>query len=67
MDPDNLPERDPSAMDFGAATGAKAWQDIWGAGQGIGAVREVVPAATLVARLAEEYDDARAELLSSAS
>jgi nitronate monooxygenase len=42
MDPDNLPEADPSKMDFDKATsGAKAWKDIWGSGQGIGAVKEI--------------------------
>ena len=61
MDPDNLPESDPSAMNFAAAD-AKAWKDIWGCGQGIGAVTEVLPAAALVARLAREYEAARARL-----
>jgi nitronate monooxygenase len=57
MDPDHLPEAEPSAMDFGAAvsSGAKAWRDIWGCGQGIGAVHAVVPAAKLVERLVQEY------------
>src|SRR5690349_11601343 len=54
LDPDRLPESDPSRMDFGSGR-AKAWKDIWGSGQGIGAVRAVVPAATLVARLKDEY------------
>jgi nitronate monooxygenase len=63
MDPDNLPEADPSKMDFGAATeGAKAWKDIWGCGQGIGAVKEVTSVARLVDRLEREYDAARARL-----
>ncbi|WP_265529466.1 NAD(P)H-dependent flavin oxidoreductase [Sphingomicrobium marinum] len=57
MDPDNLPEADPSAMNF---DGAKAWKDIWGSGQGIGAIKEIVGAGDLVARLAEEYAAARA-------
>ncbi|WP_439534616.1 NAD(P)H-dependent flavin oxidoreductase [Polymorphobacter sp.] len=61
MDPDALPESDPSAMNF-AAMDAKAWKDIWGCGQGIGAVTEVLPAAALVARLAREYDAAIARL-----
>ena len=61
MDPDKLPESDPSAMNFaGGAT--KAWKDIWGCGQGIGAVQQVLPAAQLVARLKREYDAARARL-----
>ncbi|MBZ7920300.1 nitronate monooxygenase family protein [Ensifer adhaerens] len=63
MDPDNLPEADPSKMDFGAATeGAKAWKDIWGCGQGIGAVKEVTSVARLVDRLEREYDAARTRL-----
>jgi nitronate monooxygenase len=64
MDPDNLPTSDPSAMNFGSGgnTDAKAWKDIWGCGQGIGAVKEVLPAAELVARLVREYDDAKARL-----
>jgi nitronate monooxygenase len=64
MDPDNLPEGDPTTMDFGSAAGdAKAWKDIWGCGQGIGAVDAVVPVAERVARLKAEYDAARAALV----
>jgi nitronate monooxygenase len=57
MDPDHLPEADPSKMDFSQATsgGAKAWKDIWGCGQGIGAVKEVTSTAALVDRLDREY------------
>jgi nitronate monooxygenase len=64
MDPDNLPTSDPSKMNFGSGgnTEAKAWKDIWGCGQGIGAVKAVLPAAELVARLKREYDAARARL-----
>jgi nitronate monooxygenase len=62
MDPDHLPESDPSAMNFGGSSGGKAWKDIWGCGQGIGAIRAVVPAAELVARLASEYQAARRRL-----
>ena len=63
LDPDHLPEGDPSKMDFAAAVGgAKAWKDIWGSGQGIGAVEGVVPAAELVARLGREYGAARQRL-----
>ena len=63
MDPDHLPESDPSKMDFGAAiTGAKAWKEIWGCGQGIGAVKEIVPTAQLVDRLAREYAETKARL-----
>jgi len=61
LDPDALPESDPSAMNFGGDA-RKAWKDIWGCGQGIGAVASVVPAAELVARLAREYEAARAKL-----
>lgn len=61
LDPENLPESDPSKMNFGGGA-AKAWKDIWGSGQGIGAVREVVPAAQLVARLKREYQAARERL-----
>ena len=59
MDPDNLPESDPSAMDFG---GSKAWKDIWGSGQGVGSVDAVVPAADLIARFKREYAAAKARL-----
>ncbi|MBX4929747.1 NAD(P)H-dependent flavin oxidoreductase [Rhizobium binae] len=63
MDPDNLPVADPSKMDFEQATGgAKAWKDIWGSGQGIGAVKAVEPVADLVDRLEAEYKAARARL-----
>jgi len=61
LDPDALPVSDPTQMDFGAGK-PKAWKDIWGSGQGIGAVDAVVPAATLVARLVREYGDARVRL-----
>jgi nitronate monooxygenase len=61
LDPDNLPQSDPSKMNFGSGEGskAKAWKDIWGAGQGVGAVHEVVTTAELVARLKREYDEAK--------
>ena len=64
LDPDNLPESDPSAMNFGSGgnSKAKAWRDIWGSGQGIGAVRAVETVADRVDRLAAEYDAARARL-----
>ena len=63
MDPDNLPVADPSKMDFDKATsGAKAWKDIWGAGQGVGSVKAVVPVADLVDRLEREYRQARARI-----
>jgi nitronate monooxygenase len=64
MDPDNLPTSDPSAMNFGSGgnTDAKAWKDIWGCGQGIGAVTAVTSTADLVARLAREYREAKARI-----
>jgi nitronate monooxygenase len=64
LDPDNLPQSDPSKMDFGSggASAAKAWKDIWGAGQGIGVIDRVVPVADRVEKLAAEYAAARAEL-----
>ncbi len=63
LDPEHLPESDPSAMNFGGEGAKKAWKDIWGCGQGIGAVKAVVPAAELVARLRREYEAARRQLL----
>lgn len=63
LDPDNLPAADPSKMDFSAGSSRpKAWKDIWGAGHGIGAVKQVVPASELVARLENEYRAARRRL-----
>lgn len=65
MDPDNLPESDPSKMNFATGEGsnsAKAWRDIWGCGQGIGAITEVSSTAELVARLRREYQTARERL-----
>ena len=63
LDPDNLPQSDPSALNFGSAgVGPKAWKDIWGCGQGIGLVDKVRPAAELIARLKAEYAEALAEL-----
>ncbi len=64
MDPDNLPTSDPSKMNFGSGgnTDAKAWKDIWGCGQGINAVKDVLPAADMIARLRREYQAARARL-----
>ncbi len=62
LDPDNLPESDPSKMNFGGDA-KKAWKDIWGCGQGIGTVDKVRPAAEFIAQLKREYDDARRRLL----
>ncbi|OYU97838.1 MAG: nitronate monooxygenase, partial [Burkholderiales bacterium PBB5] len=61
LDPDNLPESDPSKMNFGGDA-KKAWKDIWGCGQGIGAVDKVQPVGELVARLKREYAAARSRL-----
>jgi nitronate monooxygenase len=64
LDPENLPVSDPSAMDFGSGgnTDAKAWKDIWGCGQGVGAIGATVSVAELVGRLAREYDEAARRL-----
>jgi nitronate monooxygenase len=61
LDPDNLPQSDPSKMDFGPE-GKRAWKDIWGSGQGIGVLDRVVSAASLVDRLEAEYRAALREL-----
>jgi nitronate monooxygenase len=65
LDPDNLPEGDIKTMDFGA-TDAKAWRDIWGSGQGIGAIDAVETVAERVAKLTEQYAAARAALAAKA-
>ena len=70
MDPDTLPESDPSKMDFGTGgsdggNDAKAWRDIWGCGQGIGAIDSIQSAADYVAQLEREYKAAKARLLAS--
>ena len=64
LDPDNLPQADPSKMNFasGGNQEAKAWKDIWGCGQGIGAVKDILSAGELVARLSAEYESAKAAL-----
>ncbi|MES1979201.1 MAG: nitronate monooxygenase family protein [Pseudomonadota bacterium] len=64
MDPDNLPEGDVKTMNFGGGEGSKskAWKDIWGSGQGIGAITKIQSTAALVAQLKREYDEARARL-----
>jgi nitronate monooxygenase len=65
LDPDNLATSDPSALNFSGSDGAaqvKAWKDVWGAGQGVGAVRDILPAADRIARLIEEYDRAKRAL-----
>ena len=69
LDPDNLPHGDPTKMNFGSGgnTEAKAWKDIWGCGQGIGAVKSIPTAGELVDRLAAEYEQAKAELAAKTS
>jgi len=62
MDPDKLPQSDASTMNFGGDA-KKAWKDIWGCGQGIGAVDKVQSTGDFVARLKREYRVARARLL----
>ena len=62
LDPDALPESDPTKMNFGGDA-RKAWKDIWGCGQGIGAIKKIVPARELIERLAREYEEARRRLL----
>ena len=62
LDPENLPISDPSKMNFGGDA-KKAWKDIWGCGQGIGAIRAVTSTAAMVARLRSEYEAARTRLL----
>ncbi|HET9352955.1 MAG TPA: nitronate monooxygenase family protein [Sphingomicrobium sp.] len=62
LDPDNLPQPGPDAMNFQSATGAKAWRDIWGSGQGIGMIDKVTPASVLIDRLASEYNQAKSML-----
>ena len=65
MDPDNLPEGDASMMSFGSggSSKSKAWKDIWGCGQGINAVKAVVPVADFVGRLQKEYQAAKERIL----
>ena len=69
FDPDNLPTSDPSKMDFGpeGMEKKKAWKDIWGCGQGISAVKDVLSTYDLVNRLKNEYDNARNKILNNAA
>ncbi|WP_100261035.1 NAD(P)H-dependent flavin oxidoreductase [Qipengyuania seohaensis] len=69
LDPENLPQSDPSKMNFGSGgnTKAKAWKDIWGSGQGIGTVKSVAPVEDMVARLESEYIAAKKALLEATS
>ena len=61
LDPDNLPESDPSKMNFSSSGDSlsKAWKDIWGSGQGISAIKSIVSTKTLVGRLDDEYREAK--------
>ena len=67
LDPDKLPDVDPSAMDFASSAGsdAKAWRDIWGAGQGVGNIDDVLPTHDLVLRIEAEYRTTRERLAGS--
>ncbi len=68
LDPDNLQSADPSSMSFaGGSSRAKAWKDIWGSGQGIGAIKGVGPAAAVVDRLEAEYREALARIAAKAA
>jgi len=69
LDPEDLPHADPSKMNFGSGgnTAAKAWRDIWGSGQGVGAIHEVIGAGERVAQLAEQYMHAQRELKAKTS
>lgn len=62
LDPENLPVSDPSKMNFGGGSSAKAWKEIWGCGQGIGVINRVQSTAEFVAQLKREYAQARARL-----
>lgn len=64
MDPDALPEGEKAAMDFGSggASKAKAWKDIWGAGQGVGSIQDIAPVADLVRSMQRDYEDVRRQL-----
>ena len=65
LDPDHLPSRDKTAMNFEAAKASeavKAWRDVWGAGQSVGAIGDVLPAAAIITRMREEYRQAKAGL-----
>jgi len=67
LDPDNLPESDPSKMNFGSGgnSEAKAWKDIWGCGQGIGAIKARMTTADYVEKLEGEYEAAITKLVES--
>ena len=63
LDPQNLPDSDPTKMNFDGAAAAKAWKDVWGCGQGIAAITKVQSTADFVAQLKREYAQARARLI----
>ncbi|MEQ8434937.1 MAG: nitronate monooxygenase family protein [Oceanicaulis sp.] len=63
LDPDNLPESDPSAMNFGSGGAAKAWKDIWGSGQGIGSIKKIQGAGAYVHQLQAEYEAAKKRVM----
>jgi len=65
LDPENLPDKDKTSMNFGSAVAAKAWKDIWGAGQGVGTIDDVPSTAELIGRMKEEYRTAKAALCSN--
>ena len=66
LDPENLPVKDKDSMNFGRAAGAaKAWKDIWGAGQGVGTIDDIPPVVDLIARMKQEYRAAKAALCSN--
>lgn len=65
LDPDNLPEADKTHMNFGSNSGAKAWRDIWGAGQGVGMMQDVPTVAEVVTRLKQEYHAARTRVMAT--
>lgn len=69
LDPNNLPEGSKDDMSFasGGSSDAKAWRDIWGSGQGIGAVKEVLPAAQYIAKMQAEYEEVRKEMAGEAA
>jgi nitronate monooxygenase len=63
LDPNNLPDSSKHAMNFSDGSSAKAWKDVWGAGQGVGLTNDVPSVAELVARLKDEYETARQRLI----
>jgi nitronate monooxygenase len=62
LDPENLPVADKTKMNFGSSAGAKAWRDIWGAGQGVGLMSDIPTTAEMVLRLKAEFEAAKARV-----